>query len=138
MGTRCLAVDLVDDCQMEKGEIIYKVPVEGNLFFPNKCKNSGKSIGNCIKYKDRWISPPEFESLAGLHGRKWRTNIRYAGKPIGQWLAEHEVDPSSQKSEVLQPITCISDVDNNASLSASLSTSLSNPEVTLVHTWIHL
>ena len=99
-------------------------------FFPNKCKKSGKSIGNCIKYKDRWISPPEFESLAGLHGRKWRTNIRYAGKPIGQWLAEHEADPSSQKSEVLQPITCISDVDNNASLSASLSTSLSNPEVT--------
>ena len=31
VGTRCLAVDLVDDYQMEKGEVIYKVPVEGNL-----------------------------------------------------------------------------------------------------------
>ena len=100
-------------------------------FFPyNKCKKSGKSIGYCIKYKDRWISPPEFESLAGLQGRKWRTNIKYAGKPIGQWLTEHEADPSSQKSEVLQPITCISDMDNNAPLSGSLSTSLSNPDVT--------
>ena len=69
-------------------------------FYPQKCKKAGKSIANCIKYNARWINPLEFESLAGLHGRKWRENIKYEGKPIGKWLSEQDCDPSSQKAVV--------------------------------------
>ena len=32
-----------------------------------------------IKYNSRWMSPLEFENLAGLHGRKWTENIKYEG-----------------------------------------------------------
>ena len=53
-------------------------------FYPQKCKKAGKSVANCIKYNARWINLLEFESLAGLHGRKWRENIKYEGKPIGK------------------------------------------------------
>ena len=53
-------------------------------FYPQKCRKVGKSISNCIKYNGRWISPMEYESLAGLHGRKWRENIKYEGKAIGK------------------------------------------------------
>ena len=37
----------------------------------------GKIITNCIKYNGHWISPMDFEGLAGLHGQKWRNNIKH-------------------------------------------------------------
>ena len=44
-------------------------------FYPQKCGKSGKTISNCIKYDGRWLNPLEFESLAGLHGRKRRHQV---------------------------------------------------------------
>ena len=41
--------------------------------------------------------------LAGLHGRKWRENIKYEGKAIGKWLSEHDHDPSSQRAVSSSP-----------------------------------
>ena len=57
-------------------------------------KNVEKVLENHIKL---YQNPLEFESLAGLHGRKWRENIKYEGKHIGKWLTEQDCDPSSQR-----------------------------------------
>ena len=62
------------------------------------------------------MSPLEFENLAGLHGRKWRENIKYERKPIGKWLSEQGCDPSSQKvvastPDAQQPTTGLQGVD---------------------------
>jgi hypothetical protein len=88
---------------MEKGAsqcIRVKCGSKEAEFYPQKCRKSGKTIANCIKYNGRWLNPLEFESLAGLHGRKWRENIKYEGKPIGKWLNEQDYDPSSQRGQI--------------------------------------
>ena len=40
-----------------------------------KTKEAGKSINKCIKYGGKWVTPSEFETLAGSHARKWKQNI---------------------------------------------------------------
>ena len=100
-------------------------------FFPLKCKKSGKSIAKCIKHNGQWMNPPEFESLAGMHGKRWRMNIKSEGKPLGQWLAEHDSDPSSQKpqtTEIVQTTTELQGVNDLLSLDNSVnSASVTSP-----------
>lgn len=100
-------------------------------FFPLKCKKSGKSIAKCIKHNGQWMNPPEFESLAGMHGKRWRMNIKFEGKPLGQWLAEHDSDPSSQKpqnTERVQTTTELQGVNDLLSLDNSVnSASVTSP-----------
>ena len=100
-------------------------------FFPLKCKKSGKSIAKCIKHSGQWMNPPEFESLAGMHGKRWRMNIKFEGKPLGQWLAEHDSDPSSQKpqnTEIVHTTTELQGVNDLLSLDNSVnSASVTSP-----------
>ena len=97
-------------------------------FFPSKCKKSGKSIAQCIKCNGRWMNPIEFESLGGKQGKKWRENIKFDDKPLGHWLAEHEIDPVSQKlrskekpprTEKIQLFTQQQDNDGSLPLSSA-------------------
>ena len=83
-----------------------------------------KTILNCIKYNSRWISPPEFENMCGLQGRKWKTNIKFEGRPIGQWLTEHNMELSSQRSncsEALEQVQ-VQGVDTSTHVDLSPST----------------
>lgn len=101
--------------QVEKDGVDYLLVKCGNKqaeFYPNKFKKSGKSISCCILYNGRWISPPEFESQAGLYGRKWRQNIKYDGKPVGKWLSGQDLDFSSQRSASSTPEPVSKPVNN--------------------------
>ena len=59
-------------------------------FFPLKYKKVGRGIARCIKHKGQWLSPTEFENLAGIQGKKWRQSIKFEGKPLAEWLARSE------------------------------------------------
>ena len=108
--------------------VIVKCGSKEGEFFPSKCKKSGKSIAQCIKCNGRWMNPIEFESLGGKQGKKWRENIKFDDKPLGHWLAEHEIDPVSQKlrskekpprAEKIQLFTQQQDNDGSLPLSSA-------------------
>ena len=63
--------------------------------YVSKMKTTGKSVGKCIWFESRWLSPPEFENVSGMQAaRKWRNSIKYNGKPVGDWLATRDPDLS--------------------------------------------
>lgn len=55
-------------------------------FFPERMKQTGRTVGKCIRYQGKWMSPNEFESVAGVPAKKWKQSIRYDGKPLIEWL----------------------------------------------------
>ena len=61
-------------------------------FFPSKIKRTGKTVGKCIRHQGKWMSPNEFEIVAGVHSRKWKQSIKFNGKPLGDWLTENKVE----------------------------------------------
>ena len=128
MGVRYILYEVVI---MDKGAstcMLVKCGKKEADFFPLKCKKSGKSIAKCIKHNGQWMNPPEFESLAGMHGKRWRMNIKFEGK---QWLEEHDSDPSSQKppnTEMVQTTTELQGVNDLLSLDNSVnSASVTSP-----------
>ena len=73
-------------------------------FFTLKYKKIGRGIARWIKHKGQWLSPTEFENLAGIQGKKWRQSIKLEGKPLAEWLAISEkisglenIPPSTQQ-----------------------------------------
>ena len=82
-------------------------------FFPAQCKKSGRSITKCVRHKGQWMSPTEFETLSGMQGKKWKQNIKFEGKPIGEWLAEHENVPSSFSVNITPTPKQPQNVDDN-------------------------
>ena len=38
------------------------------------------------------MSPNEFETVDGVHSRKWKQSIKFNGKPLGDWLTENQVE----------------------------------------------
>ena len=68
------------------------------MFYPGKCKKSGKSVGKCIQFQGKWISPIEFESLAGIQAKKWKQSIKYSGKPLGAWISQN-IEPLTTESQ---------------------------------------
>ena len=56
-------------------------------FFPEKMKCQGRKLGKCIQFKEKWVTPSEFESMLQVQARKWKQSIKFQGKPIGDWLA---------------------------------------------------
>ena len=62
--------------------------------------------------------------MCGLQGRRWKTNIKFEGRPIGQWLTEHNMKLSSQRSncsEALEQVQ-IQGVDTSSHVDLSPST----------------
>ncbi|ESO10266.1 hypothetical protein HELRODRAFT_183791 [Helobdella robusta] len=45
--------------------------------------------GRCIKYKDKWFSPQEFEFECGIHGRKWKSTIKYSGQSLASLFRDN-------------------------------------------------
>ena len=64
-------------------------------FHVHKMRMTGKSVGKCVLFQSKWISPTEFENMSGVHPtKKWRKSIKYKGEPIGDWLAKNQQDHS--------------------------------------------
>ena len=74
-------------------------------FYPMQMKKSGKTVGKCVKYQGRWITPNEFENTAGVPARKWKNSIKHDGKPLGEWLVQNMLVESSQTSSQIQ-VSC--------------------------------
>ena len=66
-------------------------------FYPERVKASGLKLGRCIRFREKWVTPSEFESMSAIQARKWKQSIKYDGKPIGEWLATNEEVLDSQK-----------------------------------------
>ena len=64
-------------------ELTVKCGAKVGIFYPSKFKKNGKTVAKCIKYQWKWVSPSEFETLAGVQARKWKQSIKYGGKPLG-------------------------------------------------------
>ena len=47
-----------------------KCGAKTGIFFLSRLKRVGKSAGKCIRYQEKWITPNEFESVAGVHAKK--------------------------------------------------------------------
>lgn len=93
-------------------------------FFVSKMR-SGKTVGKCILFQSKWISPTEFENLSGIHSaKKWRRNIKYNGEPIGEWLAnaqqEHAVSSNPDNQDKQKPQESQTQLDQSLPLSQNL------------------
>ena len=53
-------------------------------------KTSGRKLGKCIRFRNKWVTPSEFESMSAVQAKKWKQSIKFNGKPIGDWLAMNE------------------------------------------------
>ena len=68
--------------------------------YPAKLKGTGKGLSKCIKFGTKWLTPNEFESLAGMHqAKKWKQSITCEGKALGVWLAEFGNDTTLESSQ---------------------------------------
>ena len=56
--------------------VVVKCGTKTAGFFPTKLHKKGKAISKCIKHNGKWLSPTEFEALAGQQQtRKWRQSM---------------------------------------------------------------
>lgn len=60
--------------------------------YKNKLGSGGR--GRCIKYKDQWYTPSEFETLCGRGSSKdWKRSIRYGGRSLQALIDEGVLTP---------------------------------------------
>ena len=76
-------------------------------------KVQGRKLGKCIKFKDKWVTPAEFESMSAVQARKWRQTVKFDGKPIGEWLLMNEMHLESLASQKESESNHSSANDNN-------------------------
>lgn len=72
--------------------------------FPIRCKTTSAELyrsklgsggrGRCVKYKDKWYSPSEFEQVCGRGSSKdWKRSIKYGGKSLQSLIDEGTLTP---------------------------------------------
>ena len=60
--------------------------------------------------------------MCGLQGRKWKTNIKFEGRLIGQWLTENNKELSSQRSDCSEALEQVQGVYMNSHVDLSQNT----------------
>lgn len=66
--------------------------------------------GRCIKYKDQWFTPSEFENLCGRGSSKdWKRSIRYGGRSLQTLIDEGIITPHATSC------TCAACCDDDSS-----------------------
>ncbi|XP_061629723.1 deformed epidermal autoregulatory factor 1 homolog isoform X2 [Phyllopteryx taeniolatus] len=71
----------------------------GGALYKNRLGSGGK--GRCIKHDQKWLTPTEFEGLAGRASSKdWKRSIRYAGRPL---LCLIQVSTCLHRDRILNP-----------------------------------
>ncbi|XP_061677757.1 deformed epidermal autoregulatory factor 1 homolog isoform X2 [Syngnathoides biaculeatus] len=64
----------------------------GGILYKNRLGSGGK--GRCIKHDQKWLTPTEFEALAGRASSKdWKRSIRYAGRPLVCLIQDRILNP---------------------------------------------
>ncbi|XP_005180643.1 deformed epidermal autoregulatory factor 1 isoform X1 [Musca domestica] len=72
--------------------------------FPIRCKTTSAELyrsklgsggrGRCVKYKDKWLTPSEFEQTCGRGSSKdWKRSIKYGGKSLQSLIDEGTLTP---------------------------------------------
>ncbi|XP_054632496.1 deformed epidermal autoregulatory factor 1 homolog isoform X1 [Dunckerocampus dactyliophorus] len=62
------------------------------VLYKNRLGSGGK--GRCIKHEHQWLTPTEFEGLAGRASSKdWKRSIRYAGRPLLCLIQDRILNP---------------------------------------------
>ena len=64
--------------------------ISGELYTDKFHKGLGSKVfEKCIKYKEKMVSPQEFESLGGKKtSKQWKRSIKHNSKPLTKWLEE--------------------------------------------------
>ena len=62
-----------DMSQTSEVHLIVKCGQKTVAFFPERMKQTGRTVGKCIRYQGKWMSPNEFESVAGVPAKKVET-----------------------------------------------------------------
>ena len=89
------------------GEDILPITCNGKRadLYTAKLKPTGKQTGKCVLYESSWHTLSEFEALAGMQSaKKWRSSIRYNGKPIADWFSSKEPDPTSLSQSTITKV----------------------------------
>ena len=129
--------------QPSKGKgLTVKCGKNSATFFPEKMKCQGKKLGKCIQFKEKWMTPSEFESMSQVQARKWKQSIKFQGKPIGDWLAsannielellsqgsQHSPSPSSNTATMALSSTQNSSHRNADAVVTDVQTSVPNEQ----------
>ncbi|XP_061750312.1 deformed epidermal autoregulatory factor 1 homolog isoform X2 [Nerophis ophidion] len=62
------------------------------VLYKNRLGSGGR--GRCIKHEQQWLTPTEFEGLAGRASSKdWKRSIRYAGRPLLCLIQDRMLNP---------------------------------------------
>ncbi|KAM9814790.1 deformed epidermal autoregulatory factor 1 homolog [Syngnathus typhle] len=62
------------------------------VLYKNRLGSGGK--GRCIKHDQRWLTPTDFEALAGRASSKdWKRSIRYGGRPLLCLIQDRILNP---------------------------------------------
>lgn len=72
--------------------------------YPIRCKTTSAELyrsklgsggrGRCVKYKDKWHTPSEFEQICGRGSSKdWKRSIKYGGKSLQSLIDEGTLTP---------------------------------------------
>lgn len=76
--------------------------------FKSRLGSGGR--GRCIKHKDNWYTPSEFENLCGRGSSKdWKRSIRYGGRSLQALIDENVLTPHATSC------TCSACCDDDAS-----------------------
>lgn len=76
--------------------------------FKSRLGSGGR--GRCIKYKDQWFTPSEFENLCGRGSSKdWKRSIRYGGRSLQALIDEGIITPHATSC------TCAACCDDDSS-----------------------
>ena len=58
-----------------------------------------RGVGKCVLSGGKWYSPSEFEGFGGKTTKNWKKSILHAGRPLGEFQLERNVDLASANSE---------------------------------------
>ena len=63
-----------------------------------------RGVGKCVLSGGKWYSPSEFEGFGGKTTKNWKKSILHAGRPLGKFQLEQNVDLASAKSELVMQL----------------------------------
>ncbi|XP_057693912.1 deformed epidermal autoregulatory factor 1 homolog isoform X1 [Corythoichthys intestinalis] len=80
------------DPSVYNNELPVRCRNSSGILFKNRLGSGGK--GRCIKHNQQWLTPTEFEGLAGRASSKdWKRSIRYAGRPLLCLIQDRILNP---------------------------------------------
>ena len=63
-----------------------------------KEKFESGSKGKCILYQLEWLTPNQFEEIAGSKSKKYLSSIKCLGRPLSEFVKSGELIPVNQFS----------------------------------------